>query len=510
MKFEFELQGSRFAIQEPVPITFRFTLGEVGMDLPVEYATVDVITLALLNEAGAVVARASGYTKFERMGFPPFRARQEALQTAPMEAEEVIEWGDDLQAYFELNAAGTYQVQARFTFTPASIAIDAAPVSFQLLSSRCVVLDITQDAVCMPMLYFLQQHRTEVGTTTFVRLTTTASPLGFWEGTCLPIPPGVAPRLSEADFTTADSFQHDTFRWIAWIEGESLRLTSFVESTPLGRVHDVPLGLEQAALCGRPIQHADNSVSVVLIGQERSGEVRIYQLDIREDGQETARVHLLNITLGSWPMACAPDILGNLHLVAATGRDMLPLHLLVRSAAGRITQGELLPSDFFRELAPEESRSHTARVLAIRLVVKPSPGPKAVLVAALLDREETRRGQGDMLQLIQILLEEPSLGSVPVQVRSITLPRGLLQANEAVIGADIARAQGTLLHVLFTTSLGRVFHVPPRGELAMVAVVPVGQTALSTLVVTANQEVHGFFPTAESGVVSVQLARAQS
>lgn len=510
MKFEFELHGSRFAIQEPVPITFRLTLGEVGMAIPVEYATADVISLVLLNEAGAVVARASGYTKYERMGFPPFRVRQDALQTVPMDAAEVIEWRDDLLAYFDVKAAGTYQVQARFTFTPASIAIDAAPVSLQILSGRCVVLDIAQDAVCVPMLYFLQQHQTEVGTSTFVRLTTTASPLAFWEGTSLPVPPGVAPRVSEADFAAGESFQHDTLRWVAWIEGDSLRLTSFAESTARGRVYDVPLGLEQPALCGRPIQHADSSVSAVLTGQVRPDELGIYQLDIREDGQELERVHLLNVTPGSWPVACAPDVLGNLHVVAATGRDMLPLHLLVRSAAGRVTQGVLLPSDFFSESAPEEIRSHAARILAIRLGVKPSPGPKAVLVAALLDREDTRRGQGDMLQLIQILLEQPSPESVPVQVRSITLPRGLLQANETVIGADIARAQGTHLHGLFTTSLGRVFHVPPRGEPAMVAVVPVGPTALSTLVVTVNQEVHGFFPTAESGVISAQLARAQS
>jgi hypothetical protein len=510
MKFEFELQGSRFAVQEPVPILFRLTLGDVGMDLPVEYATVDVITLVLLDEAGAVVAQASGYTKFERMGLPLSRVRQDSLQTVPMEAAQVTEWSDELLAYFDLKAAGTYQVKARFTFTPASIALEAAPVSLQILSSRCVVLDVLQDAVCMPMLYFLQQHQTEVGTSTFVRVTTTASPLAHWEGACLPIPPGVAPRLSEADFTAAEAFEHDTFRWIAWIEGDSLRLTSFTESTPRGRVHDVPLGLEQPALCGRPIQHADSSVSAVLTGQARPGEVGIYKLDIREDGQEMGRIHLLNVTPGSWPVACAPDILGSLYVVAATGREMLPLHLLVRSAAGRITQGELLPSDFFSEGAPEESRPQAARVLAIRLGVKPSPGPKAVLVAALLEREETRRGQGDMLQLIQILLEEPSPEAVPVQVQNLTLPRGLLKANETVIGADIARAQGTRLHGLFTTSLGRVFHVPPRGKPAMVAVVPLEQTAHSTLVVTANQEVYGFFPTAESGVASAQLARAPS
>jgi len=426
-----------------------------------------------------------------------------------MEAAQVTEWSDDLLAYFDLKAAGTYQVQARFTFMPASIALDAAPVSLQILSSRCVVLDVLQDAVCVPMLYFLQQHQTEVGTSTFVRQTTTASPLGFWEGTCLPVPPGVVPRVSEADFTTAESFQDDTFRWVGWIEGDSLRLTSFTDSTPGGRVHDVPLGLEQPALCGRPIQHADRSVSALLTGQARPGEIGIYQLDIREDGQEIGRTHLLNVTPGSWPMACAPDILGSLYMVAATGRDTLPLHLLVRSAAGRITQGELLPSDFFSETAPEESRSHAARVLAIRLGVKPSPGPKAVLVAALLDREETRRGQGDVLQLIQIFLEEVGSEMAPVQVRSLTFPRGLLQPNETVIGADIARVQATKLHGLFTTSLGRVFHVPPRGELAVVPVGPVGPTALATLVVTANQEVYGFFPTAEGGVASAQLARAQ-
>jgi hypothetical protein len=509
MKFEIELQGSSVAIQEPVPIVFRLTLGEVGMDLPIEYSTVDVVTLVLLDEAGVMLARADGYTKLERMGFPILRVSQGSLQTVRMEAGEVTEWVDDLVAHFDLSAPGNYQVLARFVFVPASVVLDTAPVPLRILPSRCLALDVVQDTICLPMFYFLQQHATEEATRTFLRLTSTAQPLAFWEGASLPIPPGVVPRLSEADFTATESFQHDTVRWIAWLEGDSLKLTSSGDTLGAGQVYDVPLGLEGPALCGRPIQHVDGSVSAVLVGQARPDEVGVYKLDIREDGQEIGRMHLLNVTPGSWPVACAPDIEGGLHMVAATGRDLLPLHLLVRSSAGRITQGELLPGEFFGEGAPGESRSHAARVLAIRLRVKPSPGPNAVLVVALLDREETRRGQGDILQLIQIFLEEAGAETAPVQVRSLTLPRGLLQANETVIGADIARVQATKLHVLFTTSLGRVFHVPPRGEPAIVAEVPVGQGALSTLVVGLTNEVHGFFPTAERGVVSRLLAKAK-
>jgi hypothetical protein len=502
MNLEVELGSAEAVIGEPVAVRLRLAGVPAGLPFPVDYNASDVTTFVLMDAEGRVLATADGYDKTARLGSPPGRKPQSTLQTHAFDEEREIAWSEDLLAHFDLAEPGSYLVEVRFTFAPAGIDLASARLPLAIKPNRCRFLDLSQDRVCLPTTCLVVQHRDDPFARTFLRVSDSMNPGRFWEGASLDIPAGAEPIASEADFSTTLTFQHDFFRWLAWIDRGSLFATYVKGSTPLGRVFEVPLPLASPALFGRPIQHADGSVSVTLLGHLDDGSRGVYRMDVSAAGAASPLDPIAGLAADDVPVACAPDVRGAIYLAATTHPGRPPLRMLERRPDGSVQHRELLSAGHF-----EREGDRDLRVVAVRLALKPFQGPRAALVAGVLDHDPRDPNEDDQVELIQIFLDAPPEGHSPIAVLSVPFFRGLLAPGETLVSADLVRVKRTQLHALLATSSGQLFHASPGGALRSIARVSPAEAAGARLATTPDHAVTAFLPSEERGVVELPLVR---
>lgn len=502
MEFDIELRSAEVVIGEPVGVVLRLVTGPDPVSLPIDFDASDVVTFSLMDGEGRILAQADGYDKKRRRGNTTARKPQAALPTATAEPGRTQEWSQDLLAHFDLDEPGKYLVEARFAFAPAGVETVSRRLALEVRPCRCGSLDVSQDRVCLPTTCFVIQHRDEGGARTFVRVGDSMNPGRFWEGATLDVPAGARPVASEADFATTRTFSHDFFRWVAWIDGEALHLTSVAESRALGRSLTIPLPLPSSALLGRPVQHADRSVSVIVLGAAPGGGQSVLRVDVAAGGEVSPWFLLGSLGPTESPVACAPDGQSGLFIAVAGPAGRAPLRLLERKADGTVVQREILGLARSRD-----ERGRALRIVAVRLDLKAFRGPRAVLVAGLFEHAPADPNEDDVIELTQVHLDAPPPGRDPIIAVRVPLFRGFFDPGESVSHVDLVRARGAELHAVIATSNGRLFHVLPDGAIQSITRVTPAEAAGARLVTTPDQQVHLFLPVADRGVTSIPLVR---
>lgn len=470
LKFTIEPPPGAIVVHEPLPIRLTLTNDGAGTPVPTDYLDADVLTLTLYDAGGTEVATANGYTTEARLGNRPAMKRQESMRTADLPGGRAMQWTVDLLEYFDLDEPGDYGVEARFAFRPSGIDVRSERASITVAPNDCRWLAFHADQVALALVMYLERHEGDGGPRTLVHFARPDEPTHFWKGYVVPVPPAVRARLSQADFMTLDTFEHDFQRWVAWVGNGTaggLRLdeqgkeaATFTAAVEAGD-----------SMIGNPVQHQDHGVSVLVLGGHEGEQLlRARRFDAAGGFRGERTISTYRSTPS--PLTASSDWNGNLYALSATG-GRLPLDLVVAPAGGAVLRYPMLSPG---TLTPAWTRLADADVLALRadtqLVVA-----KARAVLALL-----RVGEAEEQRLVFVriaLADDGSPANAPSFVDA-PFPRGLLGVGEQVAAAVIAQGAGRL-HAAVTTSRGRVLYLTPDQtprEIATVPAATIGQADL--------------------------------
>ena len=488
MRLSIEPPFSATVVHEPLPIHLTLTNeGSADVLVPTNYRDADVVTFTLYDEAGHVVATADGNTSEVRIGGQPSRVRQEAMRAVPLPAGRVMQWSSDLLGYVDLLEPGHYAIDARFAFRPSGIDLCSARAPFTVAPNQCRWLAFHADQVAIALVMYLERHAGDDGTRTLVHFARPAEPTHFWKGYVVNVPATAEARLSQVDFMTLDTFEHDFQRWIAWVEGGAiggLRLDE--EGKAMARLAATP-GVA-GRMVGNPVQHRDQGVSVVVLGGEGDG----YTLTAHRfaaDGTAQGRSVAGTYAAAPAPLATSTDWHGNLYAVSAqAGR--LPIDLRVANGGSVVSHTIFDPA---AKGSPLVGLGNAA-VLALRadtqLVVA-----KMRAVLALLRVGEAERQR---LVFARVGLADDGVPAGVATLADVAFPADLLASDETLAAAVVAQGGGGL-HAAVTTSRGRVLYVTPGQAPRQVAEVPIEALGQADLLL-AGGGVYLVHPSATQGM----------
>jgi hypothetical protein len=450
-------------VHEPLPIRLTLTNDGAGAPVPTDYLDADVVTLTLYDARGAELATANGYTTEARLGNRPATKRQESMRTADLPGGRAMQWTADLLEYFDLDEPGDYGVEARFVFRPSGIDVRSERASFTVAPNDCRWLSFHADQVAIALVMYLERPEGDGGPRTLVHFARPDEPTHFWKGYVVPVPPGVRARLSQADFMTLDTFEHDFQRWIAWVGNGTVGGLRLDEQGKEAATFTAAVEAGDT-MVGNPVQHRDHGVSVLMLG-EHDGEQVLTVRRFDAAGTVQGARTLASYRAAPSPLTASSDWSGNLYALSATGGH-LPLDLVVVPASGVVQRHAILSAS---TLSPARARLAEADVLALRadtqLVVA-----KARAVLALL-----RVGEAEEQRLVFVRVPLADDGSPASEASFVDapFPRGLLGQDEQIAAAVIAQGAGRL-HAAVTTSRGRVLYLTPDQKPREVATVPLG------------------------------------
>jgi len=463
LKLAIEPPPSATVVHEPLSIRLTLTNDGSGTPVPTDYLDADILSLTLYDAGGTELATASGYTTEARLGGQPAMKRQESMRTATLPADRAMQWTVDLLEYFDMDEPGDYGIEARFMFRPSSIDARSERAAITVAPNDCRWLAFHADQVAMALVMYLERPGGNGAPRALVHFSRPDAPTHFWKGYVVPVPPGARARLSQADFMTLDSFEHDFQRWVVWVENGTvggLRLgeggneaASFTAAVHAGD-----------SMVGNPVQHRDHGVSVLVLGETDGEQVLGARRFDATGGFQGARTMSTYRSAPS-PLTASSDWKGNVYALSATGGH-LPLDLVVAPADGAARRHTILSPD---TLSPAWSRLAEAEVLALRadtqLVVA-----KARAVLALL---RVGAAAEQRLVFVRVALSDDGCPSGEPSIVDAPFPRELLGDGEQIAAAAIAQGAGRL-HAVINSSGGRVLYLTPDQTPREVATLPAG------------------------------------
>lgn len=504
MDFSIELVQPETILQEPVRVRLTLTNPGLPQEVPLDYESTDVVTLKLLDAQGGDLLQGNAYTRTTRRGFQAERKRPDDMKTAPLDTGQTMQWDEDLLTFMEIPGPGDYQVQAVFSFLPQGLHMESEAVPLKVLPNRSVWMLAHRDQVAMTMAYFIQQQQQDEDSRTLYHIVTARKPRAPWKSGVLPVPAGCWPRLSEADFVTQKTFEHDFARWIVWQEEGEIVLTPVMASEPSGTLHRLPLGDGTGWIVGRPVQHADQAVSVLVweAGDEKQGH-RVRLVEANAKGKEKRRRVVASTGELPRPISSAADYQERIYLlVGAAGK--LPLTLFTFPRSGKpVAMVDMLEPRHFVEYSEGLVPLDGFQLLAAKAEVKAwAMSGRAVLAAVLLT------GKGvHTLSLVKLSLSDPPRPVERIHRLDFDLSEGVLQADETVATADLTPSMGGMLIGLITTSTGRLLACKPGSTPEEVGRIHPDRIGLATLMTTPKTEVYAFFPTEQQGTGHVLLQK---
>jgi len=487
MKFEFEVPKSTVTVQESVPLSFRLHNDGPDTEVPFEYDSTDVLTLSLLDADGKVICRADGYDRMERHGVWAPRVPQSELDTGTLPADGTMVWEEDLLLYMEVQEPGSYSLLAEFKFQPSGIDLQSQSIALEVTPNDPGWIDVVDDYVSIGMTYALQRTQSDGDHVGLMRLASSSRPVTFWKGGVVPLPPDAEPRISEADFVTRETFDHDLFRWIIWITAGNLQAIQFSDKAPVGPAREYHLGDGNWKLVGRPIQHFELGVSVLVMDQlDDRAEVRC--LNFSDHFELLDSIELPSLAAHPYPIATAADWSGSRYIAFAEA-GKFPVHLVEFVKEGEARRVARIGNMQVPVIQREIDAGNTVRVLALRISAKGLiPGSKAFLITAVSEGEH-----GITVLLCRMPLEAHIRVGETIQVDEIMLPEQILDADERLAGGAIAETGQSGLHAVLITSQGRLLHVTKGVDPQLIQETGEARIAVPGPFLTTSEDIHLFF-----------------
>ena len=324
------------------------------------------------------------------------------------------------------------------------------------------------------------------GAPTLVSFCRTTAPVVAWRRARLELPTGARPRVSETDFTTLESFEHDAVRWLVWAAGGALHGLRVRDDGAHEPAASAPV-TALADLVGTPTQRPDGGVvtwtlsaaeGLVEPHHDRSFAVREAQPLVAIDPRSRVDV--------------CRDAEGRTIAVWAA-RERLPVHLAAcRGAAGifRVSLGA-------PDLAPDApDGAMVARVVG---VAAPAGVAWAPVRAALAVVQAAWSRDDDSLVRCLLAVRVPLLGDAAGPAAVLRVSLDALTGSEAIVSAVVAQTTRAAPAVAVVTSGGRVL-VSVGGEGLREVVTLADARARVALVAAARGDLWLSYPTALDGV----------
>jgi len=502
MRLELHIPQQIFVLQEPVPLQLRLVNDEeTAKAIPYDYDAADVVTIHLYDSEGQYLDSVNGYTQDLYLGLQPGPVDQSTMSTDVMPAGATLEWTADLCSYTDIDAPGSYAVEVEFEFRPAKISVRSSREGFEVRASHVRWIDVLVDCVATPVLHTVQQHQQEDDCRLLFHSRSVHGPCGPWFGATLTTASGCRAQIAEADFTNRDSFDHDFYRWLAWISPKGILVVMRIRE-PSGpsdngceAVYEFPLPGPDTVLLGHPFQHEDRSVSVLLGAPSGPGTCKVHQrrFDIR--GQQLRSRELGRLPQGTPDLVHTGSDGEGRHTLVVGNREQASVHL-ARIESDRLSVTAVPHFSDVREVLKISPDWEEKELIGLRLELKAFDRPlvSSLLVARTLSSEAHRAVWVVRAPLER--LDEPAAWDS----RLLLLPADLFVEEERVIAADLVSRPDGRLHILLATASGRLLHSPGEDQLlvaAEAAAVDGHQARLSVM----GSDIHLFFPAQNHGLV---------
>jgi hypothetical protein len=225
----------------------------------------NALVLELFNADGGIRQSATGHDLVRRKGFGSEPIPAESMPEETFPPQETASHELDLLDFFPVIPPGKYELSASIRYAPGRLNAASDRRPSEILLDRCVSLDALSDKVCVPCLYSMSRHESNGHVRTLVQFDAGGSDVAGSLGRVQIGGIGPEPRLSTANFVSAESIDPDVTRWVAWTDGGKLFLQS-VSPEAVGPVVKPELGFEVSAIAGRPVVQADGNVTLFLAG----------------------------------------------------------------------------------------------------------------------------------------------------------------------------------------------------------------------------------------------------
>jgi hypothetical protein len=453
MNFELEVLQNTVAMQENV--TLRFSLHNDGPNtkVPFDYDSTDVLTILLLDTDGQVVCRANGYDRMERHGVWERRVPQIELETGDLPSDATMIWENDLLVYMDVPEPGRYSLLAEFKFQPSGIELQSQRIELEVTPNNPGWIDVMDDYVSIGMTYVLQRTESRGSSLGLLQLALNAYPATFWKGGILPLPVDAEPLISEADFATSKTFDHDLFRWIVWIKSGNLQASRFSENSTIDPICEYLLGNGDWKLAGRPVQHIDFSVSIPVMNQ-LAGQSQLKWLNFSDKFELQSSAELPTPAVHPQPVVTASDWFGMRYITFAEA-GQFPIHLVEMASDNSIRKTIRLTDMEIPAVQREINLGNSVRVLALRVRVKGGTKDSRALLIVIFSEGE----YGKRILLGRMPLETDLAPGDATQIDTIDLTHEILANDELLVGGAIAEATPSELHAVLTTSQGQLIHI---------------------------------------------------
>ena len=412
--------------QQSVPLRIVFTNDDRARLFPLDPGSLDITTITLAGAAGGTIVSADALVRDTRCGFNAPLDASGKIATATIPPHETAEWTEDLLVYFDAPRPGRYAVEVRFRFE--EIDATSAPVGFEVLPLACTAIDALRDRTGDNVLHTLTEHRGDAVCTLF-EFRSAHAPSQRWSGITIEDAPSATGTIAQTDFATMATFDHDYQRWLAWAEPEALTVALVRSSGVAVRTReDVATG---AGIFGRPVQHEDGGVTVLL----RTALDALTAIRFDAEGQVRSRT-----ATGLPPAAGGPALAS----AVTPGRGLtwvtaMPLSLHTLDADGavrsRLLHDELKPFAAHLETKP------------VNVTDKP-----AIAVAGAVRHERSL-----VFWTARANLEQET---AEWKMAEWKVAHDLLPPDEGLVHVSVIPALDATTAVLVTET-GRVVHFPP-------------------------------------------------
>jgi hypothetical protein len=458
MNLQFQLAKSTAVPGESLPAHVKLTAGAEPIRLPAFPDESPAVVITVSTPEGGLVTVANGHDRVRRR---PFGGEPMAdMPTDELPPNESGELQFDLLEFLDPIEPGEYRVSVGIEFEAVRIESDALPL--RILECPIVGMDAVANRVCVPCLHTLVTYDCGQSWRSVLNVRNGLRPDGVLRRHAVDVPPGAHPRISEADFARSGDLDEDTTRWLAWVQDGGLKLIRLTTESPAGSILSPQTPYPLADLAGRPVQHADGTLTCVLL---ESHENRLHAAQIDVSGTVIKDSVVGRGTAVPLPISVSSrdGILGT----AMAANASFPLALVRNQNGG---------SRMFGIADPRAAGKPggNARILALRLLEKTVEQDGGAIAAAFLTDAEPKSlgvvravypavpggGPGADLEIFspaaRQLLLQPDLMEVP-------LPR--LAASESIVAVDLAQSTAVpvrwpvpwVLLVAVRTSTGRIF-----------------------------------------------------
>ncbi len=484
-----------FVAGQSIPLRLRLSSSSSALEFPLDLDSCGCVTIRVCTPDGTTVFEGNGTAKARRLGVDAQPVDAAYSDIGELPAGETFEWIEDVCDYVDLPGPGTYHVSAAFRFAESGIdcTSDTCPVA--VVPQVPAWADAISDFGRSMLVYSCVQHEHDGDVRALYASAFAARPAASIVRGTLEVAPDAQPLIAITDYPVA-TYQQETLRWVGWVSGNAVHLCSVSRDGAGHTTASARFDSEAVQLIGRPIQHADDGVSVYVVAGSKDGTGRILRQHFGADGAPGSLTTIAEVAAGGQQGVCTADAAG-VHYLCYARDERLPIETL-RIVGDTVSSTSLAPDSLPLSMQ-EMQAAGDMRVLGMRADAKLFGKP---LLWAPIATVSQSTGLPMLLLLRCDLMEPRSAGVQRVAIE-------FLDDDETIASAESAEtwavppdsAQRSTQVALLTTTRGRVFLLPESGHPRFVSRHDPRVVARPRVLTGADGAIYAFVPSGPGGMI---------